>query len=498
MKNKLIKYNFLAGALLLTLAGCSNLDESAYEIAASDKKVIYSETFESDLGDFTAVSVSGDQAWAYNTSKYAMMTGYVSSANNANEDWLISPEINLTDVASANVSFDHVTRYFANLASEATVWVSTDYVTGSLPATATWVQLTTKDFADLNSWTFNSSGQISLTAYAGKKVRVAFKYISTSTKAGTWEIKNFLVQKGEAVITVSNDGSEEKPYTVVEGIAKQTGISAWVKGYIVGYAWSGTQTSFNFSADTCTQATNILIADTNALSQIYLGKTMTVQLPAGAVRTGLNLKDNKGNFGKKVTLYGVLSAYFGVPGLKTVSYYKHENGTTGGTKPIKAIFTETFASSSQGAFTIQNVNLPSALTYIWTPTASYGMTASGFKVNDYASESWLISPAINLSAVTSATLTFDHALNYVANAANKLNYVSVWVSTNYQSGAPSSATWTRLTVPTYPAGTNWTFVSSGNVDMSSVAGNSNVRIAFKYTSIDGDAATWEVKNVLVY
>ncbi|HEY6913906.1 MAG TPA: choice-of-anchor J domain-containing protein, partial [Paludibacter sp.] len=125
--------------------------------------------------------------------------------------------------------------------------------------------------------------------------------------------------------------------------------------------------------------------------------------------------------------------------------------------------------------------------------------ASGYKSpTDYASESWLISPAIDLSKVTTATLMFDHALNYVSTMANKQNYISVWVSTDYQSGLPNTATWTQVTIPTYPPGTNWTFISSGAADLSSVARKSGVRIAFKYVSIAGDAATWEVKNVVVY
>ncbi len=493
------KYKLLIGIFAVALAGCSNLDESAFEIIEPTNNLIYSETFENDLGEFTTQNVSGDQQWVYNSSKYVIMSGYVSPTNYANEDWLISPEIDLSGLTAAHLSFDHAARYFANITTDVTVWISTDYVTGNLPATATWTQLSTKTFSDPGSWTFGNSGQISLTQYAGQKVKIAFKYISTSTKAGTWELKNFLVEKGEAEVVVGNDGSEEFPYTVQEAMLNQTSASAWVEGYIVGYVWSGTTTTYHFSADSCTQATNVLIADTNALSQIYVAKSIAVQLPSGVVRTGLNLSANKANLGKKVTLYGMLSSYFSAPGLKSASYYKLEDGTSGGTKPIKAIFSETFANSSKGNFTIVDVNLPTALSYIWTPTATYGMTASGFKSpTDYESESWLISPAIDLSKASSATLMFDHALNYVANAANRLNYISVWMSSDYQSGLPASATWTKVTVPTYPAGTNWTFVSSGNADISSMAGKNKVRIAFKYTSIDGDAATWEVKNVVVY
>lgn len=493
-------YSYLAVLLTLSLSitSCSNLDESAYKpIINTGETTILSTKFDSDMGGFTTQSVSGAQVWSLNSSGYVMVTGYVGSINNANEDWLISPEIDLSGVTSAHLSFDHVARYFANISTEATVWVSTNYVTDSLPATATWTQIPTKAFSDPGSWTFMGSDDISLNAYAGQKVRIAFKYVSTSTKAGTWEIKNFVVKTGEAVVNDYGNGTKASPYTVTGATLNQTGASAWVKGYIVGYAWFANSTNqFYFTGDTCTQATNILIAD--SMSNIYLSKCIAVQLPAGVVRNGLNLKDLKANYGKQVTLYGGLMSYFGMAGLKNTSYYMLKD-TTGGTMPIEAIYSETFANSSKGGFTIQDVNLPAGLSYVWTPTATYGMTASGFKSpTDYASESWLISPAINLTKVTTATLMFDQALNYVSTMANKQTYISVWVSTDYQSGLPNTATWTQATIPTYPAGTNWTFISSGAVDLSSVAGKSGVRIAFKYVSIAGDAATWEVKNVVVY
>jgi ribulose bisphosphate carboxylase small subunit len=183
----------------MSITACSNLDESKAIINTTENNIIYSETFASGLGQFKAKSISGDQVWAENSNGYAMMSGYVSPANFANEDWLISPEIDLSKVTTANMSFDHCTRYFANVTNEATVWVSENYVNDSSPTTATWTQILTNPFSDPGSWTFGSSGQISLTKYAGKKITIAFKYISTATKAGTWEMKNFLISKGEAV-----------------------------------------------------------------------------------------------------------------------------------------------------------------------------------------------------------------------------------------------------------------------------------------------------------
>lgn len=160
------------------------------------------------------------------------------------------------------------------------------------------------------------------------------------------------------------------------------------------------------------------------------------------------------------------------------------------------IFSEPF-SSGQGDFTIQNVFMAQGLSWVWKYKSPYGMVASAFANNtSYESESWLISPAIDMNGFSSAVLTFEHAANKLSNGS-PADYYSVWVSTDYADGLPETATWTQLTVPTYPAGTNWTFVASGDIDMSAYLGNNNVRIAFRYTSEDGNSGSWEIKNVLI-
>lgn len=184
-------------ALAFTFSACNNLNDPN-DPNDPDPALPFSVTFETDMGGFSTQNVAGDQVWEHSSQyKYAMMSGYVNQTNYANEDWLISPDIDLSDVTEAKLTFDHVARYFANITEEATVWVSEDYVSG-LPATATWTQLTTPPFVNASSWTLESSGEISLTAWAGKVIRIAFKYVSTDTKAGTWEVKNFYVQEGEA------------------------------------------------------------------------------------------------------------------------------------------------------------------------------------------------------------------------------------------------------------------------------------------------------------
>jgi len=156
------------------------------------------------IGEFTTVSVSGDQVWAWDSYNYMKMTGYVSGSYFDNEDWLISPAMNLSDRITPWLSFMHVGRYFGDSGSSTdkmrkaiTVWVSTKYDGTNFKA-EDWTQLTIPDagYPSGASWTLISSTPISLAAYAKKNnVRIAFKYLSSASDnaAGTWEVKNVLV-----------------------------------------------------------------------------------------------------------------------------------------------------------------------------------------------------------------------------------------------------------------------------------------------------------------
>lgn len=508
MKTKKTFFKVFGVAIAVALLGasCTNVEPNPKPPIPPSDKLPVSESFANGFGTFTQFSVSGDQVWEHTAQYgYVLISGFVSQTNLANEDWLISGDIDLSDVTAAKLTFDHASRYFGNLATDATIWASENYVSGD-PTSATWTQVTTPAFKDQGNWVMVSSGEISLTAFAGKKIRIAFKYISTTTKAGTWQVKNFKVEEGEAVVDPGTDvepegsGTESSPYNVAAATTNQ-GASKWVTGYIVGVVdgeGMDISTESKFDAP-YTIKTNVLLAD-NA-DETDFTKCFPVQLPTGAIRDGLNLVDNATLDGQKVKLYGSLETYFGKPGIKTPSYFEIDGGATGGTKPEDtsgSYLAETFATN-QGAFTVVDVTLPEGGTYVWKwdnslPTKF--MKASAYiSGSAKASESWVISPSIDLSDATAPKLTFEHALNYVTS--NKLTEQTLWVSTNYTEGAPSTATWTQLTIPTWPAGNSWTFVSSGAIDLSAYTANSNVRLAFKYASTTAGAATWEFKNLVV-
>lgn len=165
-------------------------------VTSSNTTVINEETFDADLGAWTGYSVIGDQVWEYatygNPPGCAKMNGFVGAAV-ANEDWLISPALNLTNLETALFSFDHARNYGTNEALS--VLVSTDYDGSSDPSTnGTWNDITSMfTFNEEGSWDFYAAGEGDVTEYKGANTYFAFKYTSSDSDAATWEIDNALI-----------------------------------------------------------------------------------------------------------------------------------------------------------------------------------------------------------------------------------------------------------------------------------------------------------------
>ena len=159
----------------------------------------------------------------------------------------------------------------------------------------------------------------------------------------------------------------------------------------------------------------------------------------------------------------------------------------GSDAPSNALFFTSF-TTSMGNFTIKDVAVPEQLPCIWEFSSQYKcMKATAFiNPNNYASESWLISPDITLPAGSKSYLTFEHAGGYFGKASEE---ATVWVS-------KEGGDWQPLVIDPKAYPTSWTFVSAGNWDMTPYAG-STIKIAFKYSSTATKAGTWEVRNVAI-
>ena len=467
----------------------------------------YTQSFDSEFGTYMTYDVLGPQSWEidFHTAK---MTGHIGGnpgENYANEDWLISSPVAITGVDDAKMTMSYIGRYFTSINEEVTVWASSNYTWGSDPSTASWTQIPAT-LVEGSNWNDFITAELSLTEYVGQTVTVAVKYTSTESKAGTMEIQSITIEEGSGVTPPTpptpgqgeGSGTADDPYNVAAGISQQSNEPiAWVHGYIVGAVKSGlssvtSNADINWSAP-FDLATNVVIADDASCHEI--SQCIIVNLPAGKpLRTQVNLMDNPDNLGKHLAVNGKLRKYFNQAGLRdsggTEADFVLEGGVTPPPTPGTTIFSETFASG-QGEFTIQDVVLPDELTYVWQHDSNYScMKASAYVGQAYAAVSWLVSPVIDLSNASAATLKFDQAVNY----ASPNGVLSVMVSADY-AGEVSQCTWIELSLNQWPAGSNWTFINS-TADLSQFAGQ-RVTIAFKYTSNTSASATWELKNFVV-
>ncbi|MCF8347622.1 MAG: choice-of-anchor J domain-containing protein, partial [Bacteroidales bacterium] len=162
------------------------------EATTANISTISHEGFDSGLGVWSQYSVTGDQVWEWanygNPPGCAKGNGY-SGAAVENEDWLISPSLDLTGYINLTFGFDHARNYASN--DGLYVMISTDYTGSGDPTLATWSDLTASfTFPDPGSWTFISAGTADISAYATTSTYIAFVYNSTDVEASTWEVDN--------------------------------------------------------------------------------------------------------------------------------------------------------------------------------------------------------------------------------------------------------------------------------------------------------------------
>lgn len=141
------------------------------------------------------------------------------------------------------------------------------------------------------------------------------------------------------------------------------------------------------------------------------------------------------------------------------------------------------------------------LTFSWYHNTSSG--ASNARISNYvnstqtnlALESWLVSPAIDLSATTTAFLSFDNAKRFAGDD------LVVYLSTDYDGTSDPSAngTWTDITASLNMDSDidSWYFENSGDFNLEDYIGQSTVYLAFKYIGSASDGSTYQIDNVLV-
>lgn len=178
------------------------------ETPSGETKTILEETFASSQGSFTIEDkeLGGlSYVWKHDSSYGYMKGSAYNGSNVAAESWLISPEIDLTNATSINLTFDHA----INKVSVAPDLNQTLAIAES--GTNNWEKITGFTYPAGNSWDFVSSGNIDLSAYSGKKIKIAFQYKGTTESSGTWEVKNVKVTATIGGSTGGDGGTTIEP-----------------------------------------------------------------------------------------------------------------------------------------------------------------------------------------------------------------------------------------------------------------------------------------------
>lgn len=189
---KFIK-SILLLSVVFTFSSCVSDDDTAIPTL---KIPVFNDGFDDSWEDWTKHSVTGAEVWVLDTQfgnpgNCARMSGF-ANGNNENEDWLISPAIDLSNETSVSLSFQTaVSSHSGNILE---VKISNNY-SGGNPNDDTWTNISATLSSANYDWT--DSGSIDISSFAGGNVFIAFKYTSTSSASKTWEVDNVKIIKNE-------------------------------------------------------------------------------------------------------------------------------------------------------------------------------------------------------------------------------------------------------------------------------------------------------------
>lgn len=253
---------------------------------------LFNENFELGIdGQFTPVSVASDKNWfhdSYNGDTSASMNGYNGDTNS--DDWLISPEIDLTQTAIETAILTFMTRGRFD-GQNLKLKVSTDYQPDASPETATWTEITFSiptETSGASGSDFMPSGDVDLTAYIGQKIHFAYHYKTTFDAGevnGAWHIDAVNVElTGDDLafpLSGSLNSSMGDSFRSIDNV-EFTATAAQGAGTPYQFSWdfgdgsTATGASVNHQFDSGDYTVTLTITDKDATNSIVLTKDISV------------------------------------------------------------------------------------------------------------------------------------------------------------------------------------------------------------------------------
>ena len=182
------------------------------------------------------------------------------------------------------------------------------------------------------------------------------------------------------------------------------------------------------------------------------------------------------------------------------------NGSSGGSGSGSGVLLKDFNDGSITSGNWKSFWTGTTTTENWGEWEIFGgnvASAGNFDVSifqNYACESWMVSPTVDLTSTSSPFLSFDNVVQYEPGPRLEL-----FISSDYDgvSNPSQQGTWIDLTnyvpnwdEPTTTGPKNWDLDTSGKTDLTQFIATS-VALAFKYTGTNSGGATWEIDNIIV-
>lgn len=179
--------------------------------------------------------IKGSLFWQCRVSsnnQYAQVTS--NNSNAENEIWLITPQIDLTQIGAPRFSFSVNVGYYNGDCLSIQVSENFDGTVAGIP-TATWTDITnnfTIPKAPATGYgVFGTAGTMQFSSYAGKKVYVAFKYSGdgrSNVRTTTCQIDNVKFSEMKTTMTIDGAARQYGAYQFTGGNWQLAGASTVV------------------------------------------------------------------------------------------------------------------------------------------------------------------------------------------------------------------------------------------------------------------------------
>lgn len=205
--------------------------------------VLFEEDFENAeqgngyVGALSIISVASNEDWeryTYGGNAFARINGY--QADEASDDWLITPAIDFSAQGAEVLVFDSAYN-FSGPPLELLFSVNYDPETHADPEEADWTALQAQ-WPTTGGYTWANSGVIDLSEFDAATGYLAWRYTSTGTSGGEaqlWEVDNIVIETRPGAVLTADFSPSKTSATTAEAVTLTAIASGGTSPYT--YAW---------------------------------------------------------------------------------------------------------------------------------------------------------------------------------------------------------------------------------------------------------------------